>query len=249
MEIMRVRTDRVIPNPLARQRERQDIERLAASMNELGLLNPITAIRTTMMLHGCKTEAYRLVAGSHRLEAAKMLGWAEIDAMLLDVDVEDTTRHRLIEISENLHRAELSALERAQLMKEWVELTGQKPVQVEQVSKGGRGNRSGEAEAARQLGVDRVDVHRSLKIASLSPEAQEVARENGLADNKSALLDAARRETPEAQVAALRERKQVKPAPSAADEFEARENWLNSMMKLWNKVSDDWRQEFLYRVS
>ena len=178
-----------------------------------------------------------------------MLGWAEIDAMLLDVDVEDTTRHRLIEISENLHRAELSALERAQLMKEWVELTGQKPVQVEQVSKGGRGNRSGEAEAARQLGVDRVDVHRSLKIASLSPEAQEVARENGLADNKSALLDAARRETPEAQVAALRERKQVKPAPSAADEFEARENWLNSMMKLWNKVSDDWRQEFLYRVS
>ena len=51
---------------------------------------------------------------------------------------------RLWEISENLHRADLSALERAEQIAEWVALTipkqepDDKPVQVEQVSKGDR---------------------------------------------------------------------------------------------------------------
>lgn len=94
---------------------------------------------------------------------------------------------RLWEISENLHRAELSELERSRLRSEWVEII--KPVQLEQVY-GGRGNKAGESEAARQLGIDRVSLHRSLKVASLSPEAQDAARSTGLDDNRSALLDA-----------------------------------------------------------
>lgn len=85
---------------------------------------------------------------------------------------------RLWEISENLHRAELTALERSKLVAEWVELTGEKVGQVAQVS-GGRGNKEGVSEASRQLGVERTDVRRALKVASLSPEAQEVAVNEG----------------------------------------------------------------------
>ena len=50
---------------------------------------------------------------------------------------------RLIEISENLHRAELTALERDKLVAEWVELTGEVLVQDEpkpQTAGAGRGN-------------------------------------------------------------------------------------------------------------
>ena len=40
--------------------------------------------------------------------------------------------------------------------------------QVGPVSLGGRGNKSGEREAARQLGLDRDDVRRAAKVASIT---------------------------------------------------------------------------------
>jgi len=90
------------------------------------------------------------------------------------------------EISENLHRAELTALERDKLVAEWVELTGEKVPQSGAVCSGGRGNKEGIREAARQLPVSgdtekarEHQIARALKVASLSPEAQDAAREVG----------------------------------------------------------------------
>ena len=51
--------------------------------------------------------------------------------------------------------------------------------QLAPVSLGGRGNKSGEREAARQLGLDRDDVRRAAKVASITPEAQQAAHEVG----------------------------------------------------------------------
>jgi hypothetical protein len=96
----------------------------------------------------------------------------------------------LWEISENLHRAELSALDRDKLVAEWARLVGKEvSIQPELKPKGGR-PRAGEAEAARQLGLSQPDVHRAIKVASLTPEAQETARKVGLDDNRTALLEA-----------------------------------------------------------
>jgi len=88
------------------------------------------------------------------------------------------------------HRAELTVQERARLVAEWVELTGEKVPRVGAVCAGGRGNREGIREAARQLPVpgdtEKAREHhvaRAIKIASLSPEAQAVAVETGQAEN------------------------------------------------------------------
>lgn len=96
---------------------------------------------------------------------------------------------RLIEISENLHRAELSVLERAKLVKEWVEMTTENQVPQVGAAKPQYEQR-GVRLAARQLPVegdtDKAREHRiarDLKIASLSPEAQDAAREVGLERN------------------------------------------------------------------
>ena len=82
-------------------------------------------------------------------------------------------------------------LERAKLVKEWVEMTADQSPQVgaiESKREDGRGHRpeSGVRLAARQLPVDgdtdkarEHRIARDLKIASLSPEAQDVAREVG----------------------------------------------------------------------
>ena len=54
-------------------------------------------------------------------------------------------------------------------------------IQVESFSKigAGRGNKGGEREAARQLGLSQPDVHRAIKVASITPEAQQAAHTLG----------------------------------------------------------------------
>ena len=69
---------------------------------------------------------------------------------------------------------------------------------------GGR-PQSGVRAAARELGVDRNEARRAVRIASIAPEAREAAREAGLDDNQSVLLRvaAAPREQQVEVVAAL----------------------------------------------
>ena len=66
------------------------------------------------------------------------------------------------------YRAELPQMERDKLVAEWGRLVGKedKTAQVAQFSKvgAGRGNKGGESEVARQLGLDRDDVRRAFKV-------------------------------------------------------------------------------------
>ena len=71
--------------------------------------------------------------------------------------------------------------------------------QTATVSKGGRGKESGVRAAARELHIDKDDAHRAVKVASLSEEAKEAAREAGLDDNRTALLQAASSPPPRAR--------------------------------------------------
>jgi hypothetical protein len=118
----------------------------------------------------------------------------------------DAHEAKLWAISENLHRVELTALERADQTAEWVKLTGRKVRQVAAVSFGGRGQEGGARAAARDLGVSDRDVRRALQIASLAPEAKQAARKMHLDDNQAALLEAAEHEAPADQIAALHDR-------------------------------------------
>ena len=184
---------------------------IADSMRAVGQLQPITVIDTG--------ESYRLISGAHRVAAARLIadaipfeewedhpGIGSINAIVLPHNWDGNPR--LIEISENLHRAELTALERSELTAEWIRLTSpaDKLFQVETVSaKGGRGKEGGVNAAARELGISKADAHRAVKVAALSAEAKEAARDAGLADNQAALLGAAKEKEPERQVAAIRE--------------------------------------------
>ncbi|MEL7640737.1 MAG: hypothetical protein AAGU21_13930 [Solidesulfovibrio sp.] len=93
---------------------------------------------------------------------------------------------RLWEISENLHRAELSNVERSKLIEEWRELTREKVRQVAAPDGGEQPKEQGFRKTAKELGVDERVVRRAHKIATMSPEAHE-ARESGLDDNQSIL--------------------------------------------------------------
>ncbi len=79
---------------------------LAADIRLRGLLQPVV-VRGP--LSGGR---WVLLAGAHRLEAARLLGWAEIPAVAADV-ANGGGAAELVEIAENLFRNDLSALERA----------------------------------------------------------------------------------------------------------------------------------------
>ena len=181
---------------------------LAESMQRLGQLSPISVYRLD-------DETLRLVAGLHRLEAAKRLGWIEIEAVF---STGNEIERELQEIAENLHRSELTALERATQIARWAELTAAKVGQVDPPSGGAQPAEKGIRKVARELGLERKDVERAVKVASMSPEAKQAACDADLDDNRNALLAVAKEATPEAQVAKVRAISLAKTAPKAENQ-------------------------------
>ncbi|MEZ5792505.1 MAG: ParB N-terminal domain-containing protein [Nitratireductor sp.] len=84
---------------------------LARSLSGGAVLPPITVRRTP---NG--TKKLTLVAGAHRLEAARQAGRSEIEAVIVKVNADQA---REIEIKENLFRNELTALERITAVAEY----------------------------------------------------------------------------------------------------------------------------------
>ncbi len=80
------------------------VDHIAESMEQRGQIYPIQ-IRTI------EPGRFRLIAGAHRIAAARKLGWTHIEAFLVD-DLEEEEA-RLLEVDENLCRAELSPVDKA----------------------------------------------------------------------------------------------------------------------------------------
>jgi ParB family chromosome partitioning protein len=192
------------------------VSTLAESIAAIGLQTPPTVVE--------RDGRYVLVAGRHRVEALKLLNAESVPVRLVEMDDLDA---RMCAISENLHRAELTVLQRSQQVEEYADLAKQKRetegalqvapdppekkhvperVSAQVAQKPGRPE-SGDSLTARDLRITREEVTRAHKIANLSGEAMKEAEALGLDDNQSALLKAAKAGTPQAQVADLRDTK------------------------------------------
>jgi ParB-like chromosome segregation protein Spo0J len=183
-----------------RELNAESVAKLADSIEKAGLRHPVTVRR--------RNGAYILVAGRHRIEACKQLGLDHISASIATMTEEES---RLWEIAENLHRAELTKLERDENLAEWIRITERVSAQVAAKPQGGRPE-GGIRAASRELGIDEDDGRRAVKVASISDEAKEAARDAGIDDNRSALLAVAKESTPEAQVAKVADIKVAKEA-------------------------------------
>lgn len=227
------------------------VSRLAISIKEIGLQHPISVLA----IDG----RFKLVAGRHRLEAVRELGEDRIEAYAVPMD---SRAARMWEISENLHRADLTVQERSDQIAEWIGLieeglqSGQL-VQNESKREDRRGHRheGGISAAARQLPIQgetgdakRKSVERAVKIASITPTAKEAAKEAGIDNNQSKLLKLAAVEPSKQVEAVAKIAKPAKLAPAPLNEFETREQWTSYMMRGWNRASQEWREHFLSLV-
>lgn len=245
MKIEQVFVDGVDVGERLRPLHEPTVESLVESMGRLGLLQPIT-------VYTPDNNRIILVAGYHRLEAARRLEWDEIDCIFVNADEIEC---QLREIAENLHRAELTALERDEHIAKWVELVAAKNKLAQDAPvSGGRGKTGGINAATRELGVERTAAQRAVKVASLSDEAKQAARETGLDKNRSALLKAAKESAPAEQVRTITElalakvAKPQKPADPPLNDFETTERQVSALMSAWNRAGREAREQFLSRI-
>ena len=100
------------PNQPRKFFDEEEMKRLVTSIQEQGLIQPISVVRED-------TNEYRIVAGERRWRAHKELGLKDIPAMVLTEA--DLANIALNALSENMIRADLSAIEEALAFKGLVE--------------------------------------------------------------------------------------------------------------------------------
>jgi len=105
LKIEYIKIDKVRPNPYQPRKsfDKDGLDDLASSINEHGLMQPIT-VRVI-------GDMYELVAGERRLKASKLVGLEEIPAIISEVNNQDSAVLALIE---NLQRENLSFIEESQ---------------------------------------------------------------------------------------------------------------------------------------
>lgn len=173
-------------------------EWLAASMEDRGLMQPIEVGKAN------RKGAYQLIAGAHRLTAARLLGWAEIPAIVSTADKIET---QLREIDENLMRRELTPLDRATFLARRKELYEAKYPELkhggdrksDQVAKFGDLISRFTGDVASKLDISERTIQRAIaRHTKISRRVRERIATTWLA-RKGAVLDALARETNEDQ--------------------------------------------------
>ena len=152
----------IVPGPMQPRRHfsREQLEELAASIAEHGIIQPLS-VRV-------KGEHFELIAGERRLRAAKMLGLREVPCIVMDVDLE---RSGLIALIENIQRRDLDFVEEAQGIYQLIRYFG-----------------LSQEECARRLGKSQSAVANKLRILRLPPELLERLRAEGLSERHARAL-------------------------------------------------------------
>lgn len=244
----------------------EQVNALVASIAEVGLLNPITVYPREIVQNGIKVAGYGIIAGSHRFDACKRLGWSEIPAVILDLDEQ---RRVIAECDENLCGPSLSASEEAEFVRRRkLAYEALHPeTKHSETRNGGLARQVGDPEAkadrftadtAAKTGQSERKVQRAAERGEkVCPAALDILR--GTKADTGVVLDRLKELTPEQQVLAAKDEvnrvnrhKGEAKAPKIADAPEsdeaALERQVDALMKAWNKAAPDARREFLGRI-
>jgi ParB family chromosome partitioning protein len=128
------------------------IRSLAASLKSNGMIQPIV-----VRPYG---ELFQIVAGERRWHAARLAGWADIPAMVANVDERQMLEFALIE---NIHREDLNAIDRAGAYARYAQEFGLSPEQI-----------------AERIGEDRTTVTNYLRLLELERDVQQLVADGRL---------------------------------------------------------------------
>ena len=146
----KVAPERIRPNPHQPRKAFDDDElvKLAESVRNHGVLQPL--------LVRAVGDAFQLIAGERRLRAAQAAGLTEVPVHVVDFNDQQVLEAALVE---NVQRADLNPIEKAQGFKEYLTRFGLKQDQL-----------------AERLGLDRTTISNLLGLLNLPAEVQDWVR-------------------------------------------------------------------------
>lgn len=198
---MKIKIDEVRINSGRREARDDNVQKLAKSIAEIGLLNPISI-----------TPDHTLIAGRHRLEAVRLLGWTEIECTVCEVS---GLLAELAEIDENMVQTSLSPIEFGDLLLRRKQIYETLHPETRQGMRNGQTSKNDNLsvletksftqDTADKLGVSPRTIERQIQVAkSLTPETKEILQSSGKKITKRDALNFSRLE-PEQQEKAAQE--------------------------------------------
>lgn len=145
-----VAIDQIEHNPFQPRKafDEDELASLRTSIQNHGVLQPLVVRQVG--------ERYQLVAGERRLRAAQAAGFTEVPVRVVDFNDQQVLEAALVE---NIQRADLNPIEKAQGFKEHLDR-----FHVTQEQLAGR------------LGLDRTTISNLVNLLNLPPEVQEAVR-------------------------------------------------------------------------
>ena len=156
-QVVLVPLDQIEPSPWqARRRfDQKELQALACSIRENGMLQPVTLLREGK-------DRYLLVAGERRVRAAKMIGMEKVPAIL--ADYEDGQAATLA-LEENLRRQQLGPFEEAAALRQLLTIRN-----------------CTQSEGAKRMGLSQSALANKLRLLTVSPQVRTAAEEAALTE-------------------------------------------------------------------
>ena len=182
---MLVKISEIKINPGRREATTEAIGELAKSIAAGGLINPITLDQNNT-----------LIAGLHRLEAAKLLGWTEIECNIIGMS---DLQAELAEIDENIVRTRLTHQELGEQFLRRKEIYEMLHPETRQGMRNGQTAKSANLasletksfaeDTAEKTGMSKRTVSRLLQIANnLSGDAKQIVQANDMTQDTALKL-------------------------------------------------------------
>jgi ParB family chromosome partitioning protein len=158
----RVEVERIDSNPFQPRQDfdEADLQSLAESLQERGLLHPVVVRRAG--------ERYQLVAGERRLRAAAKAGWSDVPVTVIEADDREVAE---LAIMENMQRRDLNPLEKAAAFQKYLEQYG-----------------GTQEELASRLKLDRSTVSNLIRLLELPEPVQEAVRQSKITQGHARAL-------------------------------------------------------------
>lgn len=126
----------------------EELESLSESIKSHGILQPLVVRKVG--------DQFQLIAGERRLRAAQAAGLNEVPVRIVDFNDQQVLEAALVE---NIQRADLNPIEKAQGFKEYLDRFGMTQEQL-----------------AQRLGLDRTTISNLINLLELAPDVQEAVR-------------------------------------------------------------------------
>jgi len=161
-KIHSIEVQKIVPNPNQPRKvfNEESIIKLADSISQYGIIQPLTVRKTG--------DCYELVAGERRLRAAKELGLATVPCIIIDINESKSAE---ISIIENLIREDLNIFEQAEAIEALIDTYGLTQEQI-----------------ATKLSNSQSFVANKLRLLRYNSNERELILKNGLTERHARAL-------------------------------------------------------------